>query len=452
MGAGAFAMHVGAPRAEQPVRFSSMSPGLNAFSGPPQGATHGQQPAGIVPANMAAEQGAHAATPKKPSHAPRTAGPEVGNSPNLTWSVQNNSGYIPLDADNDNGSAVTNEVPAEIDYKSNLGFAGAPDFISATIDSYPQGTGGYFSWDFTPSNGQSTGLIGLWQGGGRHGPLAPGQHYPEGQWPTTFYLQGDQPSAFVGDITITISYTYGSTTTSQGKVLTVTPVINSFHITPGVVAWYTDQGGAVSGLLTTGATNPVSGGQAGAVFQAQAVVNGLSGHMVFIQLMTPVINGVGGQHAALSFVGPQYWNWAAAPGRSFPFLDQVNAPPFAAYDVHATDTTNGGVETLTADDSPAYVNIGAFNQVTGIGYTKNFYLWLLWQFPNVNGVTTLYPLAYTGWDVTFGATNYVPGQGVTTIPSWAGVFANAGYTAANLVYPKTVGPLANDSIVLVQAS
>ncbi|HZU39190.1 MAG TPA: hypothetical protein VFA18_24910, partial [Gemmataceae bacterium] len=281
------------------------------------------------------------------------------------------------------------------------------------------------------------------------------QPYTEGTMPLTFYIEGTNPSAYVGEIYFTITYRQnGMLDQSYEATLTVTPVITDFEITTGHVIFVNDTNG-LDGLIAAGV--PYLNGEAGVVFSATAEVQGLSGSLVFVQNLAAVVNGVDGSSGGATYNDSTTQNFVVNPNlppneqHTFPFLDRGTDAPPAEYDADVNSQTINGSQKLTADDNPITRPPNRAS-LTAVGEIWDFYIWLAWQFNNPNSGSNLYPLAYASWDVNFGATNYQAGQGVTQISAGAGVFFGGWQRVPYTTFPITTNVIANKAFIWQQGS
>jgi hypothetical protein len=139
-----------------------------------------------------------------------------------------------VNADDDNGSAVTNGIPATRDFSATNLPAPDPELQVAIVDNTCPTGGTYSVW---ATQNATSGQVSFWQDPQKQAALAatfadPPLHN------FSFYIEGDHESQALNDVTINVQYTWTdpvsgnpvtSTPTSQ---LTVTPVINSFNLTP----------------------------------------------------------------------------------------------------------------------------------------------------------------------------------------------------------------------------
>jgi hypothetical protein len=215
------------------------------------------------------------------------------------------SEYVPINANNDNGSSVTHEIPTyrdfDIEYMSQYGEPFADeDLIEANVTINPNANlPGYFVVSVT-NNG--VGEIRLWHNRYKDTPTGYSSPRAEGVFtlenlPRTFYLEGVEPSATVGESVIRVRYVFirsnGEPTTAGLGLLdaTVTPVIEEFKIVPGGVRFENLQNGLMG--MRTGIENV----QPGAAFEATVTRTGIDGFLTFIQNVTGIDNGVNGAPA-----------------------------------------------------------------------------------------------------------------------------------------------------------
>jgi hypothetical protein len=351
-----------------------------------------------------------------------------------------NGGYVPVNADDDNGSALTpatgGGIPAQRDFNKQPLPVADPDLKQATV-SYLAGNILFVKAVSTGGDGR----VQLWTDPMKTQLyIVPGLGAPT----VTFYVEGTHVSSALWDVALEVTYlddAPGSTpVTVDYPAITVTPIITSFTVTPHVApsVVFTNGTDGIQGLDTQSNGNP------GAKFNAQVTQTNTPGTGIFIQNFLGVDNGSeGGAAAGWVFTDGSSKNTLLNAGDSFPILDknaQNTAPP-PDYDVDF-NTLGSDANTLKmyADDSP---NTGApvnSARLTNIDVTFHIRLYVVWEFPD----TSLYTLAYDNWNVVFQADTYAAGHGVTHILAASGVSADP-FVKTNADVPALKGTTFNNS-------
>jgi hypothetical protein len=307
--------------------------------------------------------------------------------------------YVPVNADNDNGSAVTNGIPAKRDFSVNPLPVNDPELLQGSVVIQGLPAGG--TW--TLSLGPPPSKIALWKDQMKTAP------FTAADAPGIFYIEGLHESANANDFA-QISFTYTPPrmvlTAGSGTVL-VTPIINSFTVTPA--------GGANGQNINF--VNGVDGGNGvqafipgppivpGASFGGNLTVTALNGNPVLIQNYINAQNGANGTTFKFNPVGylfaagtnPPAANLVLIQG-TFPVLDTENPRPATPeYDVHVQVTNDGNTATIKAKpDTGIPPNVG---QGTFLDVLSTLRLWLVWKYPS--GI--YYPLAFINWQANFYA-------------------------------------------------
>jgi hypothetical protein len=165
-----------------------------------------------------------------PTGSPDLGGPHGKNSPlHLGGSVDlTGPSSVPVNADNDNGSAVTNGIPTQRDFNVSPLTKADPDLLQATITAAGVAGGGTWQENLT-QNGK--GKISLWTDAKKSATFTTP---PAGNGSTTFYIEGTHESAAAGDVTLWFVYTVNNVSyPSATLTITVTPLIEEFTVSPG---------------------------------------------------------------------------------------------------------------------------------------------------------------------------------------------------------------------------
>jgi hypothetical protein len=331
-----------------------------------------------------------------------------------------NGGYVPVNADDDNGSALTNGIPAKRDFDVQPMTVADPELIQATV-SYPPGTITAVSLVFT-GNGKAA----LWTDQKKTAPYTVPTPPVSS---TSFYVEGTRPSSALWDVSLKVSYVNSAPgsnpVTFTTPAITVTPVVNSFtvtpHAAPSVVFWTGVNGNGLSGLFTSGQGDA----KPGAAFDAQVTRTNTGGTGYFIQTFVGVDNGAGGAAAGWVFTaasGLPNLNSLLSPGDTFPILDNAPRPPNPFYPLDwSTAGSDANTLKMYADDSPSTLRPVNSDKLQNIDVTYRITLYVVWQFAD----NSIYTLASDNWKVVFQADTNVAGSGVTHILDASGVSSEA---------------------------
>ena len=346
--------------------------------------------------------------------------PAVAHNQNMTVGA-----FVPINANNDNGSTVTHEIPILRDFDAgpwNTEAFNDPDLIPVTVAVNPNaGLNGTFTI-LVANHGISE--IKLWREPFKLN-RAEGM-YTQANLPQTFYMEGVKPGAALGESIVSVRYISAGgngnlwPVTDQLKA-TVTPVVEQFSITPGPVVFINPNDGT-EGMRAGTATVP------GATFDAIANRKNLSGNLAFIQNISVVENDYDGAGAGVVYRsgwGPNK-NVVLINGATFPILDKDpnSSPPDYIYHLSFPDTGDPNTQRITADDLPAiqesFVNSRA---IIDFDIRMSLKMHLVWRFGSP-GTGIVYSLARAPWQVRFRATASANGPGwVDTNLSPNGVFA-----------------------------
>jgi hypothetical protein len=266
-------------------------------------------------------------------------------------------------------------------------------------------------------------------------------------------LEGFEPSSELRDISVSVNYVLQGNLTgwrvfgSDALAVTVTPVIDSFSITPGRVDWKNGVNG-LNGLATDLSER---NGAPGASFQAKVFKENLAGEVTIIQNLTNALNGAHGFGAGWVFTGasgrPSLNTALTIAPKTFPVLDRIGDPPPPDVDSDFDRGEAQGYQWITADDSPLS---GGSPPVSGdlasIDLELDFRLYLVWRY--AQGI--LYTLAYEDWSVVFLADqNGGQDKGVTRLLRPDGI--THGDPVRSHLNPVVVAPKSNGNLGFVPA-
>jgi len=153
--------------------------------------------------------------------------PTFANGPNVFTGMVTLSlpAYVPVNADDDNGSGVTFGIPAKRDFDVSPLQVNDPELLPGTLEGVGLPAGG--TWVVTSYSTGGTGQIRLWIDQKKTAPFCPG-----GLGPFGFDVEGAHESSAIGDVTVSATYIAPSGVSWNDTVsITVTPVINSFGVT-----------------------------------------------------------------------------------------------------------------------------------------------------------------------------------------------------------------------------
>jgi hypothetical protein len=350
--------------------------------------------------------------------------------------------YIPVNADNDNGSNVTNGIPAKRDFNVSPLPKIDPDLVQAVVQAVDVGAGGAWTMNLT-QKGQ--GKISLWTDQKKTSAFT---GPPAGQLVGNFWIEGTHESAKANDISLSFTYTIGGQSyTSNTQNLAVTPIISSYTVTPGLDADDPNKQNIVfdNGMDgTKGLDARTPGGLLGANFKSVATQVGLSGDFRFIQVMTGVVNGNNGTtNAAGTAVG---WLYQDKTGQvlqlrngGFPVLDvsDATADQTNVFDFNSSVSADKTTVTITFADAPTTGSPPNGGQGVAVDILDQFRTYIVWRWQQVAGnsngakVPVFYFLAFSNWQVNFWGTTPNAMGPITLIRVLNGVTADANYTQSN---------------------
>jgi hypothetical protein len=369
-----------------------------------------------------------------------TAGPYIPSCDGLCLGGLSD---VPVNADNENGSALkTAGIPTTRDFTITTPTAYADqEILTYTVTSNGLPAGGTWDWVLIQND---KGQVRLWKDAKKSATLS----VPNGATTFTFSVEGTHESAAAGDITLFFSYTANGTVYDSNTLkITVTPVVNSFTVTPaaGQNINFVDQ--TPTGLQGLTAQGIVDGTfKFGEVVNAD-IVNGPRVSMYFVQNLTEVKNGANGSAAGIVYTaasGLANLNYVPDttqnPPLTFPCLDSLSNKP-TDYGDFTTNATPTGV-IIQGDDSPRLGGNKNNDKIAIIDFQNSYRVYLVAQF----GDGSLYSVGYINWKANFWADTNVPTKGVSVIRDPKGVTADATWTVSNLD-PQTNPPTANKGLI-----
>lgn len=362
---------------------------------------------------------------------------------------------VPINCDNDNGSVVTNTIPATRDFSVG-GTANENDLVPLTTHwvllNPPVGKTPFppitKSWSLWQSGGQPAALK-MWTTAqkGALVPLSGGGEFPP------VWLEGIEPSKDLSD-TISIDalwdWTYGNGYVAHYQlktvVATVTPVVKYSNIT----------GLAPDAVTINGVKSIVNGFKAEAYFNSELYIGSyfnssgaaLNGAPRYIQTWDAMSHDLSdgiiftvehdlkfndGSRLREDLKPTTGQGSQPGPNFTFPFLDKRTAPPAPYndpyYDIPSYSdqitSINASTVKVSVNDSPGRGADPVYSNLSKIGFTYGFSTFLVWAHSDTAHSETLttYSLGYINWGVKF---------------AWVAVNGNpVGNNAGSLLYDTT---------------
>jgi hypothetical protein len=324
------------------------------------------------------------------------------------------------------GQQHSTGIPTKRDFSVSPLKVNDPELLQATLTADPSLGAG--TWSITTTYNPPGALIALWTD-----QKKTAKFFPSGLGTMNFYIEGVHESSALNDVTLTFQYTVGTppnqTIYSASAKITVTPLINTFGVTPNADAGDANKQNVVfdqGNNANSGLDADTPSRAPGALFKGVALKVPLRGDLRFIHNVGDVENGFNGtKNNAGAKVGWLYANGTSSNvvlinDRTFPLLDfnPLNADQTYALHFSSTLSPDGNTLTITDDDAPA--TAVPANPQNGVTVDLGFFaqLYLVWRWiQNVGGtnVSVFYPLAYTDWQVNFYAKGTVV-NGVLTAP------------------------------------
>ena len=352
---------------------------------------------------------------------------------------------VPINADNDNGSPVTNEIPAVRDFDKVMLTRADPDLrpvhVRVTPD-LPAILPGLFRIKVTSSG---YGRIALWQDPWKRNRVNLTQTYTSLDLPRIIYVEGLENSQRLSDVIMTIQFRpfklfpgggLGSVIASADLKVSVTPVVTLVERSIGtnqeraqVIAGQVYRGVMLRGAPSGSFSQPIRamllqekryGERApadwpGVVFVAQAYRDGLAGQLVFIQnlLFSEQLIPVGGKFAYAKIDGGREWIFLGReldPSRfpsgrpvSLPLLDSPLATSPDLGDYYGADRNKfvlqatGSRQAICAEDSP-FIGFPPhlFDIVVRLARKQTYRTYLAWRW-GPKGAGVIWPLGYVTW-------------------------------------------------------
>jgi hypothetical protein len=368
-----------------------------------------------------------------------------------------NGTYVPVNADNDNGSVFKAPgIPTTRDLNSFKTLTKVdPELQQVNIAVTPGGVlPGSFRLTFSTAG---TGSVRLWTDANKTSQIVYGATWLSRLLPPSFFVEGlKSTTATQGpggpstplDVTISLVYSVASGGSVTGKVdLAVTPVVNSFTVTPAA-----GQNINFIELAPMGPQGLTAQAIVGGAFQPGEVVkadvrNGSNVTMHFVQNITEAKNGANGSAAGFVYTAASSLanlnlvpDTTQNPTLTFPCLDSLSNSPTDYHNFTTTATATGVV--IQGDDSPGAWGPNNNDKLAIIDYRLSFRVYLVAEYAD----GSLYSLGYINWVANFWADTNVPGTGVSVIKVPKGVTADATWTASNVDPAQTNPPIYNNGM------
>ncbi len=321
---------------------------------------------------------------------------------------------MPVNANNDNGSQVTDGWPARRDFEYPYN-PGDFDFVRATVTEIPPGSEGELTYGFT-SLSEIPDVVRFWDAGKQN--VTEGGYYPNVP-ADVFHIEGLEPSIVEDDVKITVCYVHTVPPDPIPRLgwgvvyISITPIIKEFTVKPyqaGQPNIHFKANDPLRGLIVN-----TPDGDLGVKFLGHVRKNSIRGDLVFIHNLISVGNALhAGSTAGVEYTpgsGLPSKNLLPKPEKNFPMVDSnPYADGFPIYnhgsfqDVEKT----AEVHKIYAEDAPdtGTPSDGAnANKISLMDMNYVFTLYLVWQFPG----DVFYPLAEIDWYVEFWADDKRPG-------------------------------------------
>ncbi|MBX9625692.1 MAG: hypothetical protein K2X82_17960 [Gemmataceae bacterium] len=387
---------------------------------------------------------------------PNTATLLIADPP-LSLDVTVGSKFIPVNANNDNGSTPWKSddlpfIPKKRDFAATNLPVDDPQLVpvTATIGGGAAGTLSVSA--FAPGDAQ----VAFWADKRKQAAFS-SKAVAASATPVavTFYVEGThESSSSLNDVRIDLTFTTTATnpqqTVERSNTVMVTPffpTINSFTSTiptPSVNFYKQRPVDGLEGLVA--ANPPAVAGEwtAGIAFDAQITNGPLT--MKYVQNFRNLQNGANGSGAGAVFttasgLANQNYLPTVASKYTYPGLDSTNpADPTAVSEFSSTATANG--VTIHMEDSPQTGVPAEADKLDKLDMKYLLRLYVVVQYAD----QSLYPIAYWDWNVNFFATTNVAGKGVSVIAAASKVGVEGGWVKSNADPLKTKGPTFNTSV------
>ncbi len=362
----------------------------------------------------------------------------------------NPGGNVGVNADNQNGSAVTNNIPAKRDFEKNP-IPNETDLASITLacdNNCPPGTP--FNFQFTATN-NGRARISVWDTMTKQNNVPLPANYNQNNVPNSLYVEGTLEGAAVKEIDLKLKVSNGATSSTDTIKVTVTPILQNLY------------GAKSRGTAPDIAEMPAGSGDwylrsaAGGALGTQTFALNASalpaprGNLDLVQNVWFENKLAGGFGADLGGGMKQKWDFAA-PNAGKTLVDCAAATrPF--YRLAHTDVVVNGVETVSDLDSPKLRLITvaggmgvlpAAGKTTTVDVAYRYKLYAAWTYPD----GTLYPLGNCEWNIRYNGVISPPAVGAANYTYAAGGNnannSSTGWTRSNAVPDALGAPVGND--------
>lgn len=357
---------------------------------------------------------------------------------------------VPVNADNDNGSAwIPVSKPAsypELDGR-------LPESRDFEVSPLPNGIEDddlveirLIAKNGIPSGGaillsaemDNRSKIAMWTDRSKTTQIQNPAIWNEETLPSAIFIEGVKEGAAHREVTLFAEITNGQEVIAETELpVTVTPVLNQLKVTGASGVPILDDDDVYFN------TKPNAEDAPGATYYAQVDAEGMKGRLEFVQnvrflnplgqQLTPAKNNVGAiVNRAGSGGGPSYlyMNWSTlgieefrndgAPGGiDLPFYRSFDANVWNAETGELTDTDSPATQLTTGPVGlhPVRTVVPALSDTSRVLTKDDFVVYAVWSFEDGSGDKTLYPLGNTTWDVTISQTVTKTNDGVSATPA-----------------------------------
>lgn len=379
-----------------------------------------------------------------------TSGSGSGSGSMRSIHMTFDSKYIPVNANNDNGSpwksAALPFIPTTRDFAATNLPVDDPQLVKVTLNISPGPAGTLSVSAFTPGEAS----VAFWEDKRKQSPfsskLVDGKGGPS---TVTFYVEGThESSSLLDEVRIDLTFTTPQLTMELDQTVWVTPFINttqSFTSTvPDPSVYFTNRLPVDGYLGMTAGQPPQQPGEDavdGIEFDAKITNGTLT--MKYVQILRDVQNGAngsgaGGVYTVASGLANQNLLPKPGSGLTYPALDSIDpADPTASLDFTSTPTATG-VRIYTAD-APGSSSPTNADKLDKLDVKYLFRTHIVARYLD----NSLYPIAYWDWNVNFYATTNVLDRGVTVIAAASKVSLEGSWVKSNADPLKTAGPIPN---------
>jgi hypothetical protein len=321
----------------------------------------------------------------------------------------NPGGYFPLNANNDNGSPLTNGWPKtrDLDVSPN---PNEKDLVQIVLDASGLPPNTPLTWNLSaPTSGHA--VVKAWTDSIKTAPVGlPYSVTGKSGSDPLYYLEGTAEGYALMEISLTLQVTVNGSTATDIVNVTVTPVLQSFTVATNVKGSQPGPGTDANGGPTLTSLYSAPMDTSAMNMSAQAANNSINGELAFIQ-NTSFQNNLTGGKGALRQDGISWaCDFGVVNGVNYAgqtLLDSADAQgnpiPWYVGATHNVATANG-VLTLTDGDSPPVpvgtilpIVIAMTLQSTNVDLTWNFTTYTVWKYPD----GSFYTLGTATWNIHY---------------------------------------------------